>query len=188
MGKNKKWFKRFIGKLNRCEGISLTPIIVMIVLLSIMAGAFGSIMGNWKLSAPVIMNSSKAFYLAEAAAMFALQDAKKSIDEAIPVVCGQRLNLVTVIADNGNGESADYWIEMPLLTDDPLSGGLGAMNSDDDNINDDLDDNAAGDELYLYTIIATGRVNIGGATVGKRQIKVFFDLPAIVETTLANTH
>ncbi len=185
---NKKWFKKFIGKLNRNDGMSIVFIVAIMLMMTIMGGAFTSIMGVWKQSSSYAINSARAYQLANSAATYALQDTKNSIDDAIPVVCGQRLNLVTAIADDGNGGSADYWIEMPLLTDDFLSGGLGAMISDDDNVNDDLDDNVVGDDPYLYTIIATGRVNSGGIQVAQRQIKVFIDIPAIVPTTLANTH
>ena len=70
-----KSLKKFAELLNRSEGLSLTPIIVIMVIMSIMGGVFTSIMGSWKVSAPITANSNKAFYLAETAAMFALQDA-----------------------------------------------------------------------------------------------------------------
>ena len=70
-----KTLKKFTELLNRSEGISIVPIIVVMVIMSVMGGVFTSIMGDWKISAPMTINSNKAFCLAETAAMFALQDA-----------------------------------------------------------------------------------------------------------------
>lgn len=170
-----KSLKSFAEKLNRNDGVSLIAIIAMLVIMSVMGGVFSSVMGRWKLSAPTNINSSKALYLAETAAMFALQDARYRF-------YGGSFNLGTSTADpyvvssvttSNVTEVADYWFEMPDSADDVTTG------TNDDVVDDDTDDGNSSDDVDgdgnsdLHTIIATGRVNIGGATVAKRQIKFF---------------
>ncbi len=178
---SKIWLKRFIEKLNRSDGVAIMTIVALMLMMTILGGVFASIMGGWQVSAPYAVNSNRAAQLANSAATFALQEAKNNIENLPtpnPVNCGLRLSLVTVIADDGNGGSADYWIERPGVDDDAITVGVGALNGDDDDVNDDLDDS----DPTLYTIIATGRVASGGVAVAQRQIKVFVDFP--VGTTL----
>ena len=168
-----KSLKKLAEMLNRSEGASLIAIIAMLVIMSVMGGVFSSVMGRWKISAPTNINSSKAIYLAETAAMFALQDARyrfyggsfnfgTSTDD--PYV-------VSSVTTSNVTEVADYWFEMPDSADDATTG------TNDDVIDDDADDGNSSDDVDgdgnsdLHTIIATGRVNIGGTTVAKRQIK-----------------
>ena len=166
--------KKFTELLNRSEGISLTPIIVIMVVMSVMGGVFSSIMGNWKISAPITVNSNKAYYLAETAAMFALQDAyyRFNIPGSFSFGTSTAVPYVVSSVTTGNvTEVADYWFEMPDLSDDVTTG------VNDDGVDDDNDDvGTATPEPDRYTIIATGRVNIGGTTVAKRQIKVKADI------------
>ncbi len=160
-----KSLKKFTELLNRREGISLTPIIVMMVIMSVMGGVFTSIMGVWKVSAPVTVNSSKAFYQAEAAAMFALQDARHrffSTDAAgTPLfpsaATGIRSDpyVVSNVVSSFGTETAEYWIERPYNdigtstystnstvdldrgnNDDIITG----TNDDEDIVDDDGDD------------------------------------------------
>ncbi len=181
----KKSLKKFTELLNRSEGISLTPIIVIMVVMSIMGGVFTSIMGGWKVSAPVTMNSTKAFYQAEAAAMFALQDASYRF-------YGGNFDYGTSTADpyvvssvtNGNvTDVADCWFERPdnptHLNDDATTG------TNDDNVDDDT--SVFSDDITFpnrYSIIATGRVDIGGTTTAKRQIKVIADIIPTPDDTI----
>ncbi len=171
-----KSLKRIAEYINRDEGISLTPIIVIMVLMSVMGGVFTSIMGGWKVSAPLTINSNKAFYLAETAAMFALQEAKYKFFYGGSFNYGTRdvPYEVSSVTTGNITEVADYWFELPsqdngvsIYDDDDSS------SSDDDNVDDDLDDTSYPDH---YTIVATGRVKIGGTTVAKRQIKIKADI------------
>lgn len=197
-----KFLKKLAGKLSRNEGISLTPIIAIMVIMSIMGGVFTSIMGNWKVSAPVTINSSKAYYLAETAAMFALQDAKNrffSVDNtgtpSFPsTTTGTRA--VPYVVSSSSTESSEYWIERPYLSTSPHSTNsavdLDRGNNDDaktltdDDIDDDDDDDndtliygnptdvsSPSDSFSdVYTIIATGKVKRAGVVVAKRQVKI----------------
>ncbi len=194
-----KSLKKLVRMLSKNEGISLIPIIVIMVLMSIMGGVFTSIMGGWKLSAPVTINSNKAYYLAETAAMFALQDAKyrffSTKADGTPIFPHETTGIRTdpyIVSDSGT-ETAEYWIERPYFDPFPFSTNftvdLGRGNNDDiitgtnddeDDSDDDSDDDditAANDvnsDSYsdVYTIIATGKVIRGTATVAKRQIKI----------------
>ncbi len=195
--------KKLAELLNRKEGISLIPIIVIMVIMSVMGGVFTAIMGNWKVSAPVTINSNKAFYLAETAAMFALQDAKHRFfsKDAInrpdfPALgSGTRANpfVVSNVVSSFGTETAEYWIERPHpsantgidefppgthrgLNDDDTS------SADDDFVDDDDDDNTT---PSLYTIIATGKVERSGVTVAKRQIKVLANIVQSAANTIA---
>ncbi len=175
---NKKWLKGFVSRVNKSDGIVIMAVVALMLMMVIMGGAFSSIMGDWKISSPMAIHSSRATQLANSAASFALQEAKNSIETTVlttPVTCGGRLNPETVIANDGNGGSADYWIERPDVDDDALTAGVGTLNSDDDDVNDDDDD--AGGASDTFTIIATGRVTSGGVTVAQRQIKAFVDFP-----------
>ena len=166
---SKMWINKFIRKLNRSEGLSIIPIIVIMVIMSVMGGVFKSIIDNWKISAPMTINSKKAYYLAETAATFAIREAKNRFysgsfnfgtSTAAPYV-------VSSVTTGNVTEVADYWFEMPGLSDDVTTG------VNDDIVDDDLDDISNPDR---HTIIATGRVNIGGTTVAKRQIKLFVNI------------
>jgi hypothetical protein len=195
-----KLLKKFAEFFNRNEGISLTPIIVIMVLMSVMGGVFTSIMGGWKISAPLTINSNKAYYLAETAAMFALQDAKYRFysvkSDGTPLfpseTTGTRDNPY-IVSDSGT-ETAVYWIERPYLSgsspystnstvdldrgnnDDIITG----TNDDEDDEDDDSDDDTVNGTTDVnsdgfsdvYTIIATGKVKRDGTTVAKRQIKI----------------
>lgn len=180
-----KLLKKLAEFLNRKEGISLTPIIATMVVMSIMGGVFTSIMGGWKISAPVTINSSNAFYQAETAAMFALQEAKYRFFSKDTSGCpnfpacgsGDRSSPFTV--SSSSTESAEFWIERPYpsannsVDEYPAGTDRGnndddVSSSDDDVYDDDLDDS----NNTLYTIIATGKVLKDGTTVAKRQIKI----------------
>ncbi len=171
-----KSLKKFTELLHRNEGISLTPIIVIMVLMSIMGGVFTSIMGGWKVSAPLTVNSNKAFFQAETAAMFALQDAQYRFyskdaggnslfnfgtSTAVPYV-------VSSVTTGNITEEADYWFEMPNAFDDVITG------TNDDTLPDDDDDDSS--NPTRYTIVATGTVKLNGATTAKRQIKIKADI------------
>ncbi len=184
-----KFLKKLAGKLNRNEGISLTPIIAIMVIMSIMGGVFTSIMGNWKVSAPVTINSSKAYYLAETAAMFALQDAKNkffsvnaSLTPLYPSTTTGTRSAPYVVSSSST-ESSEYWIERPYpsanTSVDEYPIGTHRGNNDDDTtgvdddvVDDDGDDSSHDPDPKLYTIIATGKVLRGGNTVAKRQVKI----------------
>lgn len=171
----KKSLKKLAGTLNRNEGVSLIAIITLLVIMSVMGGVFSSVMGRWKVSAPTNINSSKAGYLAETAAMFALQDARYRF-------YGGSFNhgtrAVPYAVSSTSTEEASYWFERP---DDPAHTYLDdddTTNADDDVVDDDIDDGDSADDVNgdgysdLYTIIATGKVKRAGATVAKRQIKI----------------
>ncbi len=181
-----KFLKKLAGMLSRNEGISLTPIIAIMVIMSVMGGFFTSIMGGWKLSAPVTINSSKAFYLAEAAAMFALQDAqyrfysKDSGGNALFDYGTSTADpyLVSSVTTGNIKETADCWFEMPDSNDDSFSG------PNDDNVNDDDDDSSGSTR---HTIIATGTVTVGSGsdTLAKRQVKILADIIPSPANTVA---
>ncbi len=195
-----KSLERFAGFFNRNEGVALTPIIVIMVLMSIMGGVFASIMGGWKLSAPLTINSNKAYYLAETAAMFALQDAKYrffSVNASgaplFPSATTGTRSAPYIVSSTGT-ETAEFWIERPYLAgtspystnsavdldrgnnDDIITG----TNDDEDVVDDDNDDGTVDGTTDVnsdgfsdvYTIIATGKVIRDGTPVAKRQIKV----------------
>ena len=164
-----KSLKKFTELLNRSEGISIIPIIVVMVMVSIMGGVFTSMMGKWKTSAPITINSKKAYCQAETAATFALEDAYLRFNGGnFNVGTSTAAPYVVSSVTTGNvTEVADYWFEMPGLSDDVTTG------VNDDIVDDDLDDISSPDR---HTIIATGSVIIGGTTVAKRQIKVLADI------------
>ncbi|MHC4269233.1 MAG: hypothetical protein ACYSWS_05890 [Planctomycetota bacterium] len=169
---NKIWLKKFIGKLNRSDGVSIMAIVVLMLIMTIMGGVFTSVMGRWKNSAPLTANSNRALELANTAAAFALQEASfkfYSKDASGNFNFNLGISSAPYIAYNdGNGGIADYWFEMPgFVNDDNLIG------ADADNVDDDGDDTT---NPNRYTILATGRVNLGGTTIAKRQIKVFADI------------
>jgi hypothetical protein len=161
--KNKS-LKKLAKFLHRSEGVSLIAIIALMVIMSVMGGVFSSVMGRWKISAPTNINSSKAIYLAETAAMFALQDARYRF-------YGGSFNYgtraVPYAVSSSSTEEANYWFERPddptHLDDDDTS------NADDDIVDDDVDDAS---DPTLYSITATGKIKRNGATVAKRQIKI----------------
>lgn len=183
-----KSLKKFTETLNRSEGISLIAIITLLVIMSIMGGVFSSVMGRWKISAPTNINSSKAIYLAEAAAMFALQDAQYRF-------YGGSFNYGTNdsphVVSSSSTEEANYWFERPDLDDDDDDDSTSDDASSDDSSSDSSDsesDDCSDDDAddasnpTRYTIIATGKVNRSGTTVAKRQIKIKAD---IIDSTIA---
>lgn len=172
-----KSLKRFTKILNKTEGVSLMAIIILMVIMAVMGGVFSTIMGRWKLSAPSTINSNKAFYLAETAAMFALQDARYRF-------YGGSFNYGTrgtpYVVISSSTEEANYWFERPN-DDDFYSSDDDSDSYDDDDISgpdDDIVDDDADDvsNPTLYTIIATGKVLRDGTTVAKRQIKIKVDI------------
>ncbi len=174
-----KSLKKLAGILSRNEGISIIPIIALIVIMSVMGGVFTSIMGNWKMSAPTTLYSHKAFFLAETAAMTAIQDTQyrfysKRADGSNWFNFGTSTAdpyLVSSVTTGHVIEKADYWFEMPGSDDD------GSSDPNDDNVDDDGDDiGTASPEPDRYTIIATGRVDMGSSTLAKRQIKILADI------------
>ncbi len=182
-----KSLKKLAWMLSRNEGISLIPIIAIMVIMSVMGGVFTSIMGNWKMSAASTLYSNKAFFLAETAAMTAIQDAQyrfysKKDDGS------NRFNFgistanpypVSIVTTGNFIEKADYWFEMPGVTDDGFS------DPNDDNVNDDGDDIGTGSpEPNRYTIIATGRVDMVSSTLAKRQIKILADITPFPADTI----
>ncbi len=159
-----KSLKKLTEIFNRNEGVSLVAIMALLVIMSVMGGVFSSVMGRWKVSSPATINSSKAVYLAETAAMYALQDARYRF-------YGGSFNYgtraVPYIVSTSSTEEADYWFERP---DDPTHlNDDGTSSADDDAVDDDADDAS---DPTLYSIIATGKVKRGGTTVAKRQIKI----------------
>ncbi|HHT9117586.1 MAG TPA: hypothetical protein ACFYD1_03055 [Candidatus Hypogeohydataceae bacterium YC38] len=149
-------------KLRRREGISLMALIAVMVIMAVTGSIFGTFMGRWKVSAPMEINSLKAFCLAETALMFALEDAKYRF-------FGGSFNRGTRSSPRSLVSSSTYWFELPSpnafgasASDDKTSG------SEDDDVDDDNDDSTAN----LYTIIATGKVKRGSTAVATRQIKV----------------
>ena len=158
-----KSLKRFTEILKRNEGLSLIAIIALMVIMAVMGGVFSQIMGRWTLSAPATINSTRAYYLAETAAMFALQDARYRF-------YGGSFNFGTngspYTVFSSSTEEADYWFERPDsgYENDDTTGG-----TYDDYIDDDADDAS---DPTLYTIIATGKVKRDGTTVATRQIKI----------------
>jgi hypothetical protein len=195
-----KSFKKLSEKLNRNDGISLIAIMTMLVIMSVMGGVFSSVMGRWKISAPTNINSSKALYLAETAAMFALQDAKYrffSVNAAgTPLYpsAATGTRSAPYVVSSSSTESAEFWIERPYPSANTVSANEIPPNAinvdeypagthrgnndddttgvDDDNVDDDGDDSSNDPDTKLYTIIATGKVKRGGTTVAKRQIKI----------------
>ena len=162
-----KSLKKFTELLNRNEGGSIVPIIIIMVTMALMGGVFTSIMGNWKISAPMIINSNKAYYLAETAAMFALRDAAYRF-------YGGSFNYGTrstpYVVYSSSTEEANYWIERPdtgFTNDDDIIGVY------DDNVDDDADD---GTNPTRYTILATGKASLGSVTLATRQIKIKADI------------
>ncbi len=198
-----KSLKKLTEMLSKNEGISIAPIIVIMVIMSIMGGVFTSIMGGWKVSAPLTVNTNKAFYQAEMAAMFALEDAQFRFTEGTFDYGTSLANPVVVssVTTSNVTEVAEYWVERPELLyydDDNTTG------TNTDYLDDDLDDTAdvipPGGDGWIdtdlnhdgvsnrYTIIATGKVKIGGNVVAKRQIKILADIektdiPAGVNTS-----
>jgi hypothetical protein len=170
----KKWLKKLFEKLNRSDGVSIMAIVVLMLVMTVMGGVFTRIMGEWKVSAPMAINSTRALQLANTAAAFAFQEASFKFYGG-SFNYGTRGTPYTVYND-GNGGTADYWIERPgasYTNDDDTTG------DDDDAVDDDGDDSNMADDKDgdsvsdLHTIIATGKVAIGGTTVAKRQIKIF---------------
>ncbi|MBC8550122.1 MAG: hypothetical protein H8D23_10755 [Candidatus Brocadiales bacterium] len=196
-----KSLKKLAGMLNRNDGVSLIAIMTMLVIMSVMGGVFSSVMGRWKISAPTNINSSKALYLAETAAMFALQDAKYrffSVNAAgTPLYpsAATGTRSTPYVVSSSSTETAEYWIERPYLSgSSPYSTNsavdLDRGNNDDDTTlaDDDIVDDDSDDDTIInnvtdvsnpldgfsdvYTIIATGKVKRGATTVAKRQIKI----------------
>ncbi len=169
----KKPLKKLAGTLNKNEGVSLIAIMALLVIMSVMGGVFSSVMGKWKVSAPTNINSSKAGYLAETAAMYALQDARYRF-------YGGSFNYgtraVPYAVSSTSTEEANYWFERP---DDPTHlNDDDTTNEDDDIVDDDVDDAT---DPTLYSIMATGKIKRSGATVAKRQIKI---KATIIDSTL----
>ena len=187
-----KSFKKVSETLNRNDGVSLIAIIAMLVIMSVMGGVFSSIMGRWKISAPTTMNSNKAFYQAETAAMFALQDASYrffSKDKNGNNIFNYGTDASPYVVSSNSAEESNYWFEKPDISDDDDG------SSDDDSSDDDADDTNSDDDLDgdgvsdLYTIIATGKVKIDGSTVAKRQIKVRATIiPSPATTIIPGVH
>ncbi|GAX61082.1 ornithine carbamoyltransferase [Candidatus Scalindua japonica] len=198
--KTTKLLKKFPGFFNRNEGIALTSIIVIMVLMSVMGGIFTSIMGTWKVSAPLTINSNKAYYLADTATMFALQDAKyrffsmNASGTPLFPAATTGIRSAPYVVSSSTTERAEYWIERPYLAgSSPHSTNsdvdLDRGNNDDDTAlaDDDIVDDDGDDATIInnvtdvsnpldgfsdvYTIIATGKVIRGGTTVSQRQIK-----------------
>ncbi len=194
-----KLLKRATGLLNRNEGSSLIAVIAFMIAMAVMGGVFSSIMGKWKLSSPSVVDSNRAFYLAETAAMFALQDAsnrffsKDATDYPIfpsstSLAIGTRTSPFPVV--NTTSEYAGYWIERPnpsgnptvdlYPTGHPQAGNERGNNDDDDSssdddvVDDDVDDGdtSLNQYLYRYTITATGKTMNNGVAVATRQIKI----------------
>ncbi len=171
---NTKSFKKIADILNKDDGISILAIVVLMVIMSVMGTVFTSIMGGWKVSAPITINSTKAEYLAETAAMCALQDAQYRF-------YGGSFNFgtstaVPYVVYSSSTEEANYWFEKPDVADDVITG------TNDDVVDDDNDDSS---DPSLYSIIATGKVKIGSATIAKRQIKVKADISPSPSNTAA---
>ena len=199
----KIWLKKLIEKLNRSDGVSIMAVVVLMLIMTVMGGVFTSIMGGWKISAPMAINSNKAFYLAETASVFALQNAEDRFFGP-KFTIGSSANMggtraaPYVVSINGtaaNGEIAEYWIERPsqdgvnVYDDDDNSvivvsdsDTLKAIKMRDDTVDDDTDDLNVADDQNLdgisdrYTIIATGTVTRGGAVAARKQIKVAADI------------
>ncbi|MGR3302909.1 MAG: hypothetical protein ACUZ8I_10465, partial [Candidatus Scalindua sp.] len=116
-----KSLKRFTEILKRNEGLSLIAIVALMVIMAVMGGVFSQIMGRWTLSAPATINSTRAYYLAETAAMFAMQDAKYrffSKDAAgIPLFPSTTTGTRSApyIVSSSSTETAEFWIERPYL-------------------------------------------------------------------------
>ena len=208
-----KYLKKLAGKLNRNEGVSLIAIMTMLVIMSVMGGVFSSVMGKWKISSPANINSNKSLYLAETATMFALQDAKNrffSVDTTgTPLYpsASTGTRSVPYIVSSSSTESSEYWIERPYLAGTaPYSTNsavdLDRGNNDDDTTlaDDDLVDDDSDDDTIInnvtdvsnpldgfsdvYTIIATGKVKRGTATIAKRQIKTKVTIIASPDVTV----
>ena len=208
-----KYLKKLAWMLNRNDGVSLIAIMTMLVVMSVMGGVFSSVMGKWKLSAPTNINSSKALYLAETATMFALQNAKNrffSVDTSgTPLYPSATTGTRSVpyVVSSSSTESAEYWIERPYLAGtSPYSTNsavdLDRGNNDDDTtladddlVDDDIDDDTIINNVTdvsnpldgfsdVYTIIATGKVKRGAATIAKRQIKTKVTIIASPDVTV----
>ena len=208
-----KYLKKLAGKLNRNDGVSLIAIMAMLVIMSVMGGVFSSVMGKWKISSPTNINSNKSLYLAETATMFALQDAKNrffSVDTTgTPLYpsASTGTRSVPYIVSSSSTESSEYWIERPYLAGTaPYSTNsavdLDRGNNDDDTTlaDDDLVDDDSDDDTIInnvtdvsnpldgfsdvYTIIATGKVKRGTATIAKRQIKTKVTIIASPDVTV----
>jgi len=208
-----KYLKKLAGMLNRNDGVSLIAIMTMLVIMSVMGGVFSSVMGRWKISAPTNINSSKALYLAETATMFAIQDAKNrffSVNAASTplypsATTGTRST--PYVVSTSSTETAEYWIERPYLAgSSPYSTNsavdLDRGNNDDDTTlaDDDISDDDSDDDTIInnvtdvsnpldgfsdvYTVIATGKVQRGGTTVAKRQIKTKVTIIPSPDTTI----
>ena len=190
-----KSLKEFTELLNRSEGLSIIPIIAIMVIMSVMGVVFTSIMGGWKISAPMTINSTKAYNLAETAAMFALQDASirffskdvNGVPNFPSLATGTRSDpfIVSSIVTSNGTETAEFWIERPNNSANPSvdlyppghpqAGNERGFDDDDDSSSDDDvvdDDSDDPGNPSLYTIIATGKVFRNGTTVAKRQIKI----------------
>jgi hypothetical protein len=192
-----KSLKKFTVLFNRNEGGSLIPIVMIMVVMALMGGVFTSIMGVWKQSAPVTINSKRASYLAETAATYALKDASYrffSVDAdstppgkpLYPSATTGTKSAPFFVVNNGT-ETAQYWIERPYrsfnTSVDEYPSGVHRGDNDDDGVDDDDDgvddddddgskDSKDPDMKRRYTIIATGKVIKDGITVAKRQVKV----------------
>ncbi len=130
-----------------------------------MGRVFSSVIGTWKISSAMTVNSPRATILADTAAGFALQEAKTRFFSGT-FNFGTR-NAPCIVLNDGNGGTADYWIELPGVNDDFTTG------PNDDTVDDDGDDS----NPNLYTIIATGRVvHDNGTILAQRQAKVFVDI------------
>ncbi|MGR3175245.1 MAG: hypothetical protein ACUZ8N_11705 [Candidatus Scalindua sp.] len=202
-----KSLKRFTEILKRNEGLSLIAIVALMVIMAVMGGVFSQIMGRWKLSAPATINSTRAYYLAETAAMFALQDAKYRFFSKDAGGCpdfpacesdfpasGSGTRSSPYIVSSSSTETAEFWIERPYpsanTSVDEYPTGTDRGNNDDDTssddddvVDDDLDDNVANNTLY--TIIATGKVIRDGTTVAKRQIKIKATITSNISSPVA---
>ena len=182
-----KYLKKLAGMLNRNDGVSLIAIMTMLVIMSVMGGVFSSVMGRWKISGPTTMNSSKAFYQAETASMFAIQDASYrffSKDKNGNNIFNYGTDASPYVVSSNSAEESNYWFEKPDISDDDDG------SSDDDSSDDDADDTNSDDDLDgdgvsdLYTIIATGKIKRGGTTVAKRQIKTKVTIIPSPDTTI----
>jgi hypothetical protein len=151
-----------LSRLRKREGISLMALIAVMVMMAVTGSIFGTFMGRWKVSAPIEINSLKAFYLAETALMYALQDAKYRFFGG-SFNKGTKASPRTVLSSST--EEANYWFEVPGSSDDDDDD----VDSDDD---DDSDDDSDDTTANLYTIMATGKVKRDSATVATRKIKV----------------
>ena len=98
--------------LRRREGMSLIAVIVILAILVAVGGVYSSLMSRWQTSAPITLNSSKAFYLAELYAQLGIIYLRDGISYTGSTTCQVSMSIPNI----SSIESGAYGVCGPDVT------------------------------------------------------------------------